>query len=109
MRGKLKSALCGALCLATSGFAAPVDALAGPADLAGQASLRLPSPVDSVHYRRYHRRYYRSGYGYGYDPSGAIFAGAALGIMAAGVAAATQPRYYGYGPYYGYGYPGPYG
>ncbi|ARN80489.1 hypothetical protein [Methylocystis bryophila] len=99
MRGKFNSALCGVLCVATAVFGAPVEALAGPASLADQASLRQPAPVDYVHYRRYHRRYYR----YGYDPSGAIFAGAAMGLMAAGVAAASQPRYYyGYPGYYGY-------
>ncbi|RTL80057.1 MAG: hypothetical protein EKK29_20225 [Hyphomicrobiales bacterium] len=44
--------------------------------------------------RYYHRhRYYRRGYGYRYDPAGAMFAGAALSIMGAGIAAATAPRY----------------
>src|SRR5271165_5021543 len=99
MRWNFNSALCGALCLATSVFVVPLEVHAGPATLADQASLRLPGPVDYVHYRRHYRRYYR---GYGYDPSGAIFAGAALGLMAAGVAAASQPHYYyGYPPYYG--------
>ena len=103
MRGSFNSALCGALCLATSVFAAPAEALAGPAGIASQASTGLSAPIDYVQYRRYHRRYYR---GYGYDPTGAIVAGAALGAVAAGVAAASQPRYY-YGPYYGYpGYGG---
>ena len=98
MRGKLRFRSLWALCMATFVFAAPVEVLAGPASIANQTSLRLPAPVDYVHYRRYHRRYY----GYGYDPSGAIFAGAALGLMAAGVAAASQPHYYyGYPPYYG--------
>jgi len=49
--------------------------------------------------------------GYRYDPSGAIFAGAALGLLGAGIAAAS-PYSYGYGYasyYYGYGYPAYYG
>ena len=102
MHGNFKSALCGALCVAASGLAAPADVLAGPANVPNQASLRLPGSIDNV-YRRYYRRYpYR--YGYRYDPSGAIFAGAALGLAAAGVAAATAPRYYGYPGYYGWGW-----
>ncbi|ARN80479.1 hypothetical protein [Methylocystis bryophila] len=101
MHAKLKSTLCGALALATSISAVPVDVLAMPASVPSQAGLRLPDPIDSV-YRRYYRRYpYR--YGYRYDPSGAIFAGAAMGLMAAGIAAASQPHYYyGYPAYYGY-------
>ena len=42
--------------------------------------------------------YYRGYRHYGYDPSGAIIAGAAPGILGAGIGAASQP-------YYGYGYP----
>ena len=103
MRGNFNSALCGALCVTTSVFAAPVEVLASPASIANQASVGLSAPIHHEHYRRYYRCHY---YGYGYDPSGAIFAGAALGAVAAGVAAASQPRYY-YGPYYGYpGYGG---
>jgi hypothetical protein len=105
MRANFKSALCGALCVG-SVFAAPVDVLAGPASAPNQTSVRLPDSIDSIHYRRHYRHHpYR--YGYRYDPSGAIFAGAALGMVAAGVAAATQPRYYGYPGYYGS--PGYYG
>jgi len=98
MRGNFKSALCGALCVAASVFAGPVDVLAAPATVPNQASARRAASIDYVYYRRHYRRY-----GYGYDPSGAIFAGAALGLMAAGVAAASQPHYfYGYPRYYGY-------
>ncbi len=104
MRKKFKSALCGALCLAASGLAAPVDGFAATASASNQARVRLPDPTNYVYYRRYYRRYpYR--YGYRYDPSGAIFAGAALGMIGAGVAAATAPRYY-YAPGY---YGSPYG
>ena len=99
---KVKSALCAALCVAASGLAAPADVFAGPANVPNQAGLRLPDPIEQV-YRRYYRRYPYYRYGYRYDPSGAIFAGAALGLAAAGVAAATAPRYYGY-PGYGWGW-----
>jgi hypothetical protein len=54
------------------------------------------------YYRPYYRRYYYPAYGY-YDPAGAIFASAALGLMGAGIAAATAPRW-GWGG--GWGYPG---
>jgi hypothetical protein len=108
MRGKLKSVLCGALCATTAVLAAPVGVSAGPASLAGQESVGLSAPVDHVYYRRYYRhgyRYgYRPGYRYGYyDPAGAAVAGAALGLVGAGVAAAAAPRYYGY-PGYGWGW-----
>jgi hypothetical protein len=52
--------------------------------------------------------YYPRRYRYGYDPGAAMFAGAALGLMGAGIAAATAPRYYDYGWGGGY-YPGYYG
>jgi hypothetical protein len=73
-------------------------------------SVGLTAPAEKVYYRRHYgpRRYYgghyRRGYGgyyrrnyyrnYGYDPSGAIFAGAALGLLGAGIAGASG---YGYG------------
>lgn len=107
MRRKLKSALIVALCAVSELAVMPADVFAGPMGVASQTTVELTASVDNVRYRRYPRRYYRR---YGYDPSGAIFAGAALGIMGAGIAAASRPRYYGYGyPYgygYGYGYPG---
>ena len=112
MRKRLKSALVAVLCAATTVAAMPAEVLASPMSIATPTTVGLTAPVEQAHYRRYHRRYYRR---YGYDPSGAIFAGAALGIMGAGIAAASRPRYYyGYGypyayPYYGYGYPGFYG
>jgi hypothetical protein len=39
--------------------------------------------------------YYGGGYGYGYNPGGAMFAGAALGLMGAGIAAASRPHWGG--------------
>lgn len=60
------------------------------------------------YYRPHYRRVYYgypAYYGYGYDPAGAAFAGAALGIMGAGIAAATAPRW-GYG---GWGWGGGWG
>ncbi|WP_457796243.1 hypothetical protein [Methylocystis sp. S23] len=64
------------------------------------------------YYRPYYRRaYYRYPYyGYGYNPAGALFATAALGLMGAGIAAATAPRWgwggwggWGWGPGWGWG------
>ncbi len=60
------------------------------------------------YYRPYYRRVYYGypAYSYGYDPGGAIFAGAALGLMGAGLAAATAPRWGwggGWGPGWGWG------
>lgn len=102
MRGNFTSALCGMI--AASVLAAPIEVQAAPPSAPNQAGLRLPELTADVYYRRYYRRYpyrygYRRGYGYAYDPSGAIFGAAAVGMVAAGVAAATAPRYY-------YGYPG---
>lgn len=106
MLERLKSALAIALCASTAIAALPSEVLAGPLNIASPTSVGLSGSVENIHYRRYHRRHYRY---YGYDPAGAAFAGAALGIMAAGVAAASRPRYYYYGyPVY-YGYPGYYG
>ncbi|RTL85601.1 MAG: hypothetical protein EKK29_11635 [Hyphomicrobiales bacterium] len=49
----------------------------------------------------YYRSAYYPYYG-GYDPAGAIFASAALGLMGAGIAAATAPRWgWGWGPGWG--------
>jgi hypothetical protein len=117
MRKSLKSALAAALCGATAFAAPPAEVLAGPMTAASPLSVG-PAPAEKVYYRRHYgpRRYYgghyRRGYGgyyrrgyyrnYGYDPSGAIFAGAALGLLGAGIAGASG---YGYG-YPGYGYPG---
>jgi len=106
MGRKLNSILCGTLCVATAALAIPAEVSAGPAIVASQESVRLPTPVEKV-YRRYYRRYgyrygypYRYRYGY-YDPAGAAVAGAAIGLIGAGVAAAAAPRYYGY-PYWGW-------
>lgn len=117
MRGNLKTILFGSLCGAFF-FAATAPGSAGPMSATSLADIGLTAPIETVHYRRhrhwhyvryYHpRRYYR--YGYRYDPAGAIFAGAALGLMGAGIAAATAPRYYGWGyPYGGWGWGYPYG
>jgi hypothetical protein len=127
MRKSLKSALAAALCCATAFVAPPDEVLAGPMTATSPLSVGLTAPAEKVYYRRHYgpRRYYgghyRRGYGgyyrrgyyrnYGYDPSGAIFAGAALGLLGAGIAGASgygYPAYgYGYGyPGYGYGYPG---
>ena len=115
MRKSLKSALAAALCGATAFAALPAEVLAGPMSAASPLSVGLTAPAEKVYYRRHYgpRRYYgghyRRGYGYyrrgyggyyrnyGYDPSGAIFAGAALGLLGAGIAGASG---------YGYGYPG---
>ncbi|MBB2963203.1 hypothetical protein [Methylobacterium sp. R2-1] len=65
--------------------------------------------VDTVGWRR---GYYgpRYGYGYGYrrrNIGGALFAGAALGLIGGAIAASAAPRYYG--GYYDYGYARPVG
>lgn len=82
--------------------------------------------IDHVGWRRgYYGGYYgpRYGYGYGYrrrNIGGALFAGAALGLIGTAIAASAAPRYgyydYGYArPVYGYpaygygGYGYPYG
>ena len=118
MRKSLKSALAAALCGATAFAAPPAEVLAGPMTATSPLSVGLTAPAEKVYYRRHYgpRRYYgghyRRGYGgyyrrgyyrnYGYDPSGAIFAGAALGLLGAGIAGASG---YGYGyPGYGYGW-----
>jgi hypothetical protein len=120
MRKHFKSVLACTLCGAMALSAMPAEVLAGPMSVAPPADIGLTSPVDTIRYRghryrhyvRYYhpRRYYRRGYGYRYDPSGAMFAAAALGIMGAGIAAATAPRYYGWGyPYGGWGWGGGWG
>ena len=122
MRKSLKSALAAALCGTTAFAASPAGVLAGPMTVTSPLSVGLTAPAEKVYYRRHYgpRRYYgghyRRGYGgyyrrgyyrnYGYDPSGAIFAGAALGLLGAGIAGASGYGY-GYPGYgYGYGYPG---
>jgi hypothetical protein len=99
MRKSLKSALAAALCGAIAFAAPPAEVLAGSMTAASPLSVGLTAPAEKVYYRRHYgpRRYYgghyRRGYGgyyrrnyyrnYGYDP-GAIFAGAALGLLGAG-------------------------
>jgi hypothetical protein len=130
MHKSFKSSIIGLLCATIAAGDLPSEALAGPMSMTDPATLGPSSPAETVHYRRHwgHRHYYRHyhrhrywghrhhhwryhryrhhrRYRYGYDPAGAIFAGAALGVMAAGIAAATRPRYYGWSyPYYGYGW-----
>ncbi|WP_051134429.1 hypothetical protein [Methylocystis sp. ATCC 49242] len=119
MRKRINSVIAGTLCGATAIGALPFEALAGPLSVASPSTVALSAPTSTVHYRRYHRGYrvgyyyprrhyyryrYPRYYRYGYDPAGAMFAGAALGIMGAGIAAATAPRWgWGYG---GWGYGG---
>ncbi|WP_292529469.1 hypothetical protein, partial [Methylocystis sp.] len=108
MRKSFKSGLACALGGVMALTAMPPGVLAGPMSSTSPANIGLTAPIETIHYRRhrhrhyvryYHpRRYYRRGYGYRYDPAGAMFAGAALGLMGAGIAAATAPRYgWGYG------------
>lgn len=108
MGKNFKSAFAAVLTATIAATLLPTETYAGPTSVAAREDVGLSGPIDQARYRRYVRR--RHYYRYGYDPAGAAFAGAALGIMGAGIAAATAPRYYGWGPYYGYGwgYPGPY-
>lgn len=87
-----------------SAEAAPLPALSG-AQVAG-----AKTTIDTVGWR--HGYYgHRYGYGYGYrrrNAAGALFAGAALGLIGTAIAASAAPRYYdypAYGGYYGYGRP----
>ncbi len=102
-----------ALALAASIFAGTA-AEAAPVSITPRGDVVSTPSVDQVAYRRrasaprYAYRGYR-GRRY-YNPGGAAVAGAALGLIGAGIAAATAPSYYpaygyGYGyPAYGYGY-----
>ena len=82
---------------APSAQAAPLPALTG--DLVGGTK----TTVDHVGWRR---GYYGGGYGYrrGGGAAGALFAGAALGLIGGAIAASAAPRYRYYGGYGGYGY-----
>ncbi len=90
----------------------PVKVLAGPVIAPNSSSLGLTASTETIHYRRYYGRHYPRRYhsAYSYDPGAAVAAGAALGLLGAGVAAASGP-YYGYPAYYRspapayYGYP----
>ncbi|WP_442754345.1 hypothetical protein ACNHKD_15305 [Methylocystis sp. JAN1] len=56
------------------------------------------------YWRPYYRYYRYPYYSYGYNPAGSLFAGAALGLMGAGLAAATAPAWgWGWGPGWGWG------
>jgi hypothetical protein len=134
LKSALAAALCGATVFAAPPaevlagpmtVASPLSVgLTAPAEKVYYRRHYGPRRYYGGHYRRgyggYYRRgyggYYRRGYGgyyrrgyyrnYGYDPSGAIFAGAALGLLGAGIAGASGYGY-GYPGYgYGYGYPG---
>lgn len=82
----------------TPAQAAPLPA-ASPAQVGGPNTT-----VDTVRYRRG----YYGGYGYRrHNAGGALFAGAALGLIGGAIAASAAPRYRYYGGYpaYGYSYP----
>jgi len=98
MRRSVHTAVAALICGLSAAMALTDEATAGPVGVA-RSDVALSSPVEKVYYRRYYRRYGRRYY---YDPAGAAVAGAALGIMGAGIAAATAPRYdyYGYPAYY---------
>ncbi len=106
MRNRLNSKSCAALIGVLVLAALPEKVLAAPIRATSPSNIRATAaPVDKIHYRRYYGGYARRGYYY--NPSGAIAAGAALGLMGAGMAAASG-SYYGYPGYYGYpayGYP----
>lgn len=105
MRKSIRIAVSGALCGAVLATALPTEVLAGPMGAAPPSTVGLSAPVDKVWYRRgyHHGGYYRRGY----NPGAALAAGAAVGLLGAGLAAATSNSYYGgYYPYYGgYAYP----
>lgn len=125
MRNPWKSGMACAMCASIALTLAPSETLAGVMSVPDKAIIAPPSPVDQVHYRRHHHRhwrhyhhhhwrpyyprrhrYHRYYYRYGYDPGGALFGAAALGLMAGAISAATAPRYYGWGyPGYGWGRP----
>lgn len=86
-----------------SAEAAPLPALSA-AQVGGAITT-----VDTVGWRR---GYYGPRYGYGYrrrNAAGALFAGAALGLIGGAIAASAAPRYYGGYGYYDYGYARPVG
>jgi hypothetical protein len=99
---------------------APAPVSAAPVPVTTATAIAGDSTIDQVHYRRYrrvaygprhygHRRSYARRY---YDPAGAAFAGAALGLFGTALAAATAPSYdYYYPSYYAYPayYPAYYG
>jgi hypothetical protein len=79
---------------------------AAPLSIAPRGDVMAAPSVDQVAYRRrvaYRRYGYRGGRRYYYNPAGAAVAGAALGLIGAGIAAAAAPTY-GYYPAYGYPY-----
>lgn len=90
-----------------SAEAAPLPALSA-AQVGG-----AHTTVDTVGWRRgYYGGYYGPRYGYGYrrrNAAGALFAGAALGLIGGAIAASAAPRYYGGYGYYDYGYARPVG
>lgn len=113
MQSLVKSGVAGALSAVLALTLAPSESFAGPTSVADKSIVGLSSPIDQVHYRRYHHhhnvrhrrihRHYRHYYRYGYDPAAAIFGAAAAGLLAAG----TYGAYYNY-PHYGYGWGYPY-
>lgn len=106
MRKIAKACALGIIC-GTAAFVGSINQSdAGVMSVAGKETLTLSSPIESVHYRRWHHRHYRRHaywrhrhyYGYypWFNPAGAV-AGAAVGL-------ATAP-FWALGGYYGYGYP----
>ena len=92
---------------ATAVQAAPIHV--APATMISLDTSAMSGQTEQVAYRgRYYARRHYVGRRY-YNPAGAAVAGAALGLIGAGVAAATAPAwhhgYYGRG--YGYYGPGP--
>jgi len=96
MRRSVHTAVAAIICGLSAAMVLTDEATAGPVGVA-RSGVELSSPVEKVYYRRRYRRYGRRYY---YDPTGAAVAGAALGIMGAGIAAATAPRYYPVYPAY---------
>ncbi len=101
------------VCAATVAAALTGNAWAGPISVANSTVINMPSLTEQIYYRRYYHRPYSRYYrrGYYYDPTGAIVAGAAVGLIGAAAAGAYGPRYYYGYPAYGYpvyGYPAPY-
>jgi hypothetical protein len=100
MRNSLKIT---ALALGVAGTTLTASLPAAAAPVASNTALvkaTAPDATTDVRYR-YYGGYYRRNW------AGPVIAGAALGLIGAGIAASTWPGYY-YGGPYGYGYGAPY-
>jgi hypothetical protein len=102
-----KTFVAGALA-GTVGLASTASLEARPLPVATAATIAGDAPVAEAGWRGYgygHHGYGYRHYGYRRSHGGAIFAGAALGILGLAAASAANSGYYGGGyPYYGYGY-----